>query len=492
MTARPAVPERAPRRPQRLSQTDAAFLAAETNEWHMHNGVLAVFSGADAAGRLGPEELRSLVTGRLAHLGLFRRRVVEMPGRLDRPEWEDTPELDVGAHLRHATVDPPGGSRELGRLVGALFEESLDRSRPLWELWRIDGLDDGGVALLLKIHHACIDGLRGAEYASVIFDVDPAAPLERPDLARELDQRRGAPLARVSASALAVATTPVRVARVGMDALRAVPRLARFAVSAERAASVLPFQAPPGPFNAELTSRRVFASASVSLADVNLVRHSFHVSVNDVVLAMCSGAFRAYLEDRHSLPARAMVAQVPMAIHRDEHRADPSIVPGNLLSAMGAALPVHLDGAGDRIRAVHASTVATRALQRALGDDLLADLAGVVPPLVLSALVRAYERLHLDLRLPPIYNAIVSNVPGPPVPLYCGGARLTHGYLLGPLLVAGGLNITVISYVDSIEIGIVACPDVVDDPWTIAQAMEPALAELVRAAGAEPTGGLDA
>ena len=213
------------------------------------------------------------------------------------------------------------------------------------------------------------------------------------------------------------------------------------------------------------------------------MREAFGASLNDVVLATCSGALRRYLVARDALPDRTMVAQVPMAIRREEHHhIDLVTMPGNLLSAVGAALPVHLDGPGDQLRAVRASTRAARTLHHALGDDLLADLVAVPPPIVLSALVRAYRWLQLDVRMPPIFNAIVSNVPGPSVPLYCGGARLTHTYLLGPLLVGSGLNITVMSYVDSIDIGIVVCPDIVDDAWELADAMAPALAELVDAA----------
>jgi WS/DGAT/MGAT family acyltransferase len=465
---------------QRLSRTDAGFLAAETPEWHMHVGVLATFD-AGAAARLGPEQIRRLVTGRLALLGLFRRRVVEMPGRLDRPVWEDVPVIDIDAHLHQATVDPPGDERRLDVVVGGIFGQPLDRRRPLWELWRIDGLCDGGIALLLKIHHACIDGRHAAEFASLIFDLEPDAPLERPGLARPNVPRSDPRRSYLADTAISVAMTPVRAARAAADVLRATPRLTRFAFSRARAASLLPFEAPTSPLNGSLTPRRGFAFASVPLANVNTVREAFGVSVNDVVLAMFSGSLRRYLVARDALPRRTMVAQVPMAIRRDDREFDPDVMPGNLLSAMGAALPVNLDGPRDRLRAVHASTQAARALHRALRDDLLADLVAVPPPVVLSALVSVYRCLHLDTRLPPIFNAIVSNVPGPQVPLYCSGARLTHAYLLGPLLVGGGLNLTVVSYVDSIDIGIVVCPDVVDDAWEIADAMAPSLAELVDA-----------
>ncbi|HZP29630.1 MAG TPA: wax ester/triacylglycerol synthase family O-acyltransferase [Acidimicrobiia bacterium] len=473
---------------QRLSRTDAGFVAAETPEWHMHNGVLAVFEGPGAAERLDADVVRRLVTGRLGHLGLFRRRLVEMPGRLGFPAWEDAGAPDVDAHVHHATVRAPGGARELGRRVGEAFGTPLDRGRPLWELWRLDGLADGGVALLLKIHHACIDGLRGAEYATLIFDVDPAAPVERPRPAAPNGSHHLGAVARVGAATAGVVGTPWRAARLGYDAVRALPSLARFAWSDARAATVLPFQAPPGPFNAKLTARRGFAPASLALDDVRAVRRAFGVTVNDVVLATCTGALRRYLLEHGGLPNRALVAQVPMALRRPSERVDPAVIPGNLLTAMGAVMPVHLDDPADRVRAVHASTVATRAFQHAAGDDLLADLFGLAPPVALTAMVRTYLRLGLDRRLPPIFNAIVSNVPGPPVPLYCAGARLTHAYLLGPLLVGSGLNVTVVSYDGNVDVGIVVCPDVVDDPWNIADAMQPAMAELLEAAAGAESG----
>jgi WS/DGAT/MGAT family acyltransferase len=466
---------------QRLSRTDAGFLAAETPEWLMHVGVVMTFDAQDAT-RLSVERLRRVVTERFARLGMFRRRIVEMPGRLDRPGWEDVPELDVDAHLRAAMVEPPGDDRALGAMVGEIFGRPLDRMRPLWELWRLDGLRDDSIALLLKIHHACTDGVNAAEFALVMFDLERDAPLERPEPARHSGDAPMTRLARLGESTWSVATTPLRAARVVVDMARSAPRLGRFALSHDRSSALLPFEAPPAPFNGILTSRRDFAFCSLSRRDVDTVRHAVGVSLNDVVLAVSSGALRRYLTARDALPERTMIAQLPMAIGRDRRQVDPETVPGNLLSAMGAALPVHLDGPLDRIHAVHGSTQAARSLHRALGDDLLADLVAVPPPIVLTALVRGYQNLGLEARLPPIFNAIVSNVPGPPVPLYCAGARLVHAYLLGPLIAGGGLNITVISYVDSIEIGVVTCPDTVADGWEIADTMQPALDELLDAA----------
>jgi WS/DGAT/MGAT family acyltransferase len=469
---------------QRLSRTDAAFVAAETTNWHMHVGVVAILDPSTAPGGYGVEAVRRLVRDRYSRIGLFRRRVVEVPGRLDRPLWVDTPELEIDAHLRHARLPAPGGPRELDDLVGEVFAAKLDRNRPLWEMWHVDGLEGGNVALILKVHHACVDGVRAVQLLDVVFDLEPDAPDERSDLAVPAVEAPPSRATLLRHASLSLVTTPLRLARFTADVVQAAPKLARFAWSHERGDSLLPFEAPRSPFNGVLTPRRAFAYCSVPLEDVRSVRRSFGVTVNDVVLAMCAGAMRRYLVDRGELTDRALVAQVPMAIRRDVDPRDTSAMPGNFLSAIGASLPTHLDDAGARLEAVRASTQAARRLHHALGDDLLSDLVAVPPPALLSALVRAYTMLHLDTRLPPIFNVLVSNVPGPPVPLYSGGARLVGAYLVGPLVVGSGCNISVFSYCDSLGVGITVCPDIVDDPWSLAASMPDALDELVGAARA--------
>ena len=464
---------------QRLSRTDAGFLAAESADWHMHVALVGRFNADDD---LSFAQLRELVERRFAHLALFRRRLRAVPGRLDRGVWEDVDHLDVDAHLREAAVYAPGDEFELGRLIGEIMGRQLDRRRPLWELWRIDGAADGRVTVLLKIHHACNDGLHGAEFAQVIFDLTANAPMERVDFVGEPEYARVSNRALLGHAAVSFAKMPLRMGKVALDVAAAAPRLAKFAVSAERHDAVLPFEGPRTPLNGHLTPHRDFAFTSVPLSLVDEVRGAFGASLNDVVLAMAAGALRDYLRVRHALPTSGLVAAVPMAIRREDHRADPDAVPGNLLSAMGAALPVHLDGPGDRIRAVQASTRAARRVHQVFGDDLLADLLAVPPPVVIEGAVRLYDALALDERLRPVFAAVVSNVPGPPVPLFCCGARLDDGYLIGPLLAGAGLNLTVLSYRDSLSLGVVSCPDVVDDHWTIARALPEALDDLVAAA----------
>jgi WS/DGAT/MGAT family acyltransferase len=252
--------------------------------------------------------------------------------------------------------------------------------------------------------------------------------------------------------------------------------------SQERSTLTLPFQAPSTSLNRAITPHRGFAFSSISLSGTKTIKNAFSVTVNDVVLAVCAGALRRYLLDRDELPDKPLLAQVPVVVHVDSGGDRSGGSWGNATSVMGVGLPTQLEDPAERLRAIHASTHSGKTLQHALGDDIILDLADVVPPGLLAIAVRVYSRLHLADHLPPIFNLIVSNVQGPSVPLYIAGARLIASYPMGPLLDGGGLNITVFSYLDEINFGLVACPEVVGDPWQLSRAMSTSFAELLKAA----------
>jgi WS/DGAT/MGAT family acyltransferase len=252
--------------------------------------------------------------------------------------------------------------------------------------------------------------------------------------------------------------------------------MGRIVASAARDDVTWPFRAPRVSLNRPLTARREVAFASVPMADVRAVSATFGVTVNDVALAMCAGALRSYLQDRGELPKRSLVAQIPVGVHRDDTGTD-----GNFVAPVGATLHTDVADPAARLRAIHASTRNAKDVQVALGDDLVVRALEAVPPLVLTAVVDAYQALGLAELHPPIFNLIVSNVAGPPVPLYFAGGRLADSYLLGPLLMGCGLNITLASYLDRLDFGVVTCPDVVDDPHAIAAGLPEALDELVKA-----------
>lgn len=466
---------------QRLSGIDAGFVYGETPSWHMHAGALFVLDPSTAPGAFDVDRIRALIAARLHLLGPFRHRLVEVPLGLDRPVWVADPDFDVQAHIRAVGVPSPGGPRELGSLVGTLFAIKLDRTRPLWEIWFLEGLEHGHVGLLMKAHHATADGIRGAQLYEVLLDRTPDAPLERSIPTAPETERIPSELELAARALLSIAGTPVRAARTTARLARAGVNMIGFRRSASWNAATFPFQAPRTSLNQPITPHRDFALCSVSLEDVKVVKRAFDVTVNDVVLAICAGALRRYLEQRGELPEVPLIAQVPIGV-RDAVPGASGDVQGNRVSVMGASLATQLDDPVERLHAIAESTHSAKAMHRALGDDMIMRLADVAPPAVLAAGVRAYTRLRLAEHHPPIFNLIISNVPGPKIPLYAAGARLVSSYGIGPLLDGGGLNITVFSYCDAVDFGFVVCPEIVDDPWIIADAVPAALEELLRAA----------
>lgn len=467
---------------QRLSGMDASFVYGETPSWHMHAGTLVILDPSTAPGGFDVQRLRALVETRAGLLGPFLRRLVKVPFGLDLPAWVTQTHLDLDRHIRRVGVPAPGGPRELGALVGDLFAYKLEPDRPLWEDWFIEGLEDGCVGLLVKIHHALVDGTRSARLYEVLFDLEPDAPFERlgiPEVAAE----RIPPGWEMALRALPrLAGTPLRAARAGGHLAVSALGMARFRGSAQWPAATFPFQAPRTSLNQSITPHRGFAFCSLPFSGVKAVRDAFSVSVNDVVLGICAGALRRYLAGRGELPDRPLIAQIPVAVRADAGGDVSGDGWGNAVAVMGAALPTQLDDAGERLRAIHVSTHSAKAMQRALGDDLILDLADVAPPGMLAAGVRAYSRLRLNEHHPPIFNLIISNVRGPSFPLYIAGARLVANYPMGPLLDGGGLNITVMSYLDNVDFGFVVCPEIVADPWSLADATSAAFAELFKTA----------
>jgi WS/DGAT/MGAT family acyltransferase len=458
---------------RRLNGMDASFVYGETPSWHMHGGTLFVLDPSTAPDGFDVHRLRALVEARAGLLGPLLARLVEVPLGLDRPAWVNAPRLDLERHIRRIGVPHPGGPRELSALVGDLFAFKLDRTHPLWEIWYIEGLKGGQVGLLLKVHHSLVDGVHATRLYEVLFDLDPAAPFDRPGTP-EIAVERIPPDWEMALRAVPrLATTPLRAARTLQHLSRSALSMARFRVSPEWSAATFPFQAPRTSLNRVITPHRDFAFCSLPLADIKAIKNAFSATVNDVVLGICTGALRRYLADRGELPGKPLIAQVPVAVHVGADDAW-----GNAVAVMGAALPTQLDDPAERLRFIHASTQSAKVMQRALGDDVLLDLADVAPPGILAAGVRAYSRLRLSEHHPPVFNLIVSNVAGPPFPLYLAGAQLESNYVLGPMLDGGGLNITVISYRDHVDFGFVVCPEVVEDPWLLAVATSAALAEL--------------
>ena len=449
---------------KQLSGLDASFLYMETPSQFGHVSSLSVFERPDVPDYEPFEAWRAQIERRLHLLEPLRRRLREVPFGLDHPFWIEDPDFDLDYHVRRAAVPAPGGLDELAELTAEIAGRPLDRRRPLWEMWVVEGLEHGYVGIIAKMHHAAIDGVMGVDLMTEIFD------LERHPAPKPPPEHEPAP-ERVPSHAELLVGAVTSIARQPLRAYRAVRNLTSSAVRvvqrlrSEPVSAGVPLTAPASALNGVLTPHRRVAFASVPLADVKEVKEAFGVTVNDVVLAVCAGALRRYLDMRGRVPDKALLAAIPASVRTEDERG----VMGNRVSAMFATLATQLDDPVDRLFAARDVMSGAKQVHEDIGGNTLHEWAEVAAPMLFSRGMRLYERL-LEGRHPPIINLIVSNVPGPTFPLYCAGARLVSLFPLGPLLAGTGLNITVLSYVDNINWGFIACRELMPDLWDLADA----------------------
>jgi len=442
----------------RVSNLDATMLYAETPEMPMHTmGVLLLEPPAKPLF----EVLRRVFAERIHLLAPFRRRFVEGPLRLGDPHWIEDPDFSLDNHLRRAAIPYPGSTLELTEFVGDLASRALDRSKPLWEMHLVEGLEGGKVALVAKIHHAAMDGGRLVALIGHLLDLTPdgrTMPLPgdqwTPDKEPSL-------LWLAAAAARSLATKPLHALRAIAAVASATLESARpHRGSKDNAAKF--FEAPATPFNGALSTQRSIAMADVALDDVKAIKNAFGTSVNDVVLAASCGALRSWLLACGGMPGRPLVANVPVTV-----RTEGQDEAGNRVSMILARLPVQTDDPVARLAAIHSETQrAKKKHGNARGDvfrqasDLLTN---ITVPWILNQAVDLYSRSHIADRLPFLWNLVISNLAGPPIPLYCAGAEVLRIYPFGPVQQGAGLNLTVMSTVDRLCLGAMACKRMVPD-----------------------------
>ncbi|MEO8519627.1 MAG: wax ester/triacylglycerol synthase family O-acyltransferase, partial [Dermatophilaceae bacterium] len=479
---------------EQMSGLDGAFLAMETRSVFGHVGSVCIIDvlvedGAKPA--LTLEHLTRVIGSRLSLVPLFRRRLVTVPFGLDHPYWIEDPDFDIALHVRELALPAPGNDIQLGEQVARLHARALDRARPLWELYLITGLSGDRSAVYSKIHHAAIDGISGGDILSALLDSSPEGR-ELPQVQVFEGERAPDPTWLLARSAVTLVRQPIRAARVATNLARSIPVIANAIAPplAQRLAnrdstdllSQTGLRAPATPFNAPLSQHRKWAFAELSLTEVKQLRKGHQadgVTVNDVVMTLCAGVLRRWLELHEALPAAPLVAAVPVSVRTQDQKG----TFGNRMSMMLAALPTNLSDPVDRLGAMHEAMRAAKDQHGAIPANMLADFGQFFLPALANQAWRLSARLRLLERVSP-FNLIVSNVPGPRGSLYLAGAELLAYYPVSALVDGQGLNITVMSYRDTLYFGLIACRDLVPDLDVMAGYLRDELDALTSAASA--------
>lgn len=459
---------------QRLSGLDATFLYLETAGNHMHVASTAVFDPTTVPGGYQFAKIRQLVEERLPLLPPFRRRLVEVPFGLHHPIWIEDPDFDLDYHLRRAALPSPGGRTELASFAAEVNSRPLDRRRPLWEMYVVEGLEDGMIACVTKIHHAAIDGVSGAELTVNLLDLtpEPAPPSHednwRPDRVPSDLEMVGYALSSLSRHPAAAAKAVRRTVELGLHLRR---RNRRPDINPPPA----PFSAPKTMLNRSISAHRVMAFAEIPLEGVKEVKAALGGTVNDVVMAVCSGALRSYLEAHEDLPGdRSLIAMVPVSVRAEAEKG----TMGNRVSSMLVSLATEVADPAARYAAIREATAAAKDQEKAISASVLTDWTEFAAPALAARAARLISSTKVFDRLSPLFNLTISNVPGPPFPLYSAGAQMKAMYPMGPIADGAGLNITVMSYLGTMFFGLVTCPEVAPDLWDLASQVGSAYEEL--------------
>jgi diacylglycerol O-acyltransferase / wax synthase len=457
----------------RLTALDASFLTNETSASHMHIGGLLIFEGPPPPYL----DLVDHVRGRLDLVPRFRQRLVVPPLEAGRPLWADDVNFNLKYHIRHTALPEPGGELELMRLAGRVFSQRLDRSKPLWEMWLVQGLERDRFAILTKTHHAAVDGVSGVDIGTVLFDLE-RDPEPRPVEDGWRPQPTPSAAQLVARGVSEVAGTPLRLAEGAIDAVRhpetAAQRVTEALEGLGEVVGAFADPAPNVPLNQPIGPHRRFVFVRSELATFKGIKDSLGGTVNDVVLAVVTGALRRWLQSRgvrtEGLELRALV---PVSIRAEDERGEL----GNRLTTMRGPLPVYLEDPVRRLRVVTEQMEGVKRSKQALGAEVISRFNDFAPPTLLAQA----SRINFSTRL---FNLIVTNVPGPQIPLYVLGREMEEVFPIAFLPVNHALAVAIMSYNGRVGFGLLADYDSMEDVMTVAVGLEQSLAELEEAADA--------
>jgi WS/DGAT/MGAT family acyltransferase len=466
---------------ERMTGIDPMFIYSDTPETPMEIAYACIFDPASAEGGYSFERVVDLLTSRIPDLRPFRRRLMPVPLGLDHPRWVDDPDFDLDNHLHRTALPAPGGEAEFTALVAEVMGRPLMPEQPPWEMHVIEGLASGKVGLIAKVHHAVIDGVAGAQMLAQLLDLTSEGRAVTAPCPPWVPSRLPSQTKLMTDALPSVIKSPVRVLRAVREVGHTGLRFARCVVGDRIGPLSLPFGAP-ATFESPVGARRAVAFAELELAQVRVLKERFGSTINDVVLAVCSGALRTHLAAHGQEPESPLVAVVPVSVRGDDGHGAGS---GNQLSAMFVPLSNDCKTPLERLRTVSAASASCKGQERAVGYGPMATLlADAIPPALAKPVVQFGVRSGI-LRKVRAGNLMISNVPGPDFPLYFAGMQLRGVYPLGPVVDGVALNVTVQSYRDSLFVGINACANAVEDLPSLARAMPVELDLLCRmAAGA--------
>ncbi len=467
---------------ERLSGLDASFLYLETPSQVMSVAAVLQLDPAAVPGGYTFDKMRAEMARRIVGLPVFRRKLADSLANLDHPVWVEDTDFNIERHVHRIAIPSPGRLHEVAQMSSHLIGQELDRHKPLWDMWVMEGMADGRIALLLRMHHASVDGATVADILGQLATTTPDPPELDPELV-----------------AVTAGTAPrVEMAVTGalnfflqrpVAALKLIPKSLPVPVEwIKRVRSgdgmPAPFLAPRTRFNAPLSSRRSLALTQMPLAEVKRIKNHYGVKMNDVVLAVAGGALREYLADRDELPDDPLVGLVPVSV-RGADESDLVVTGTNKVTGMFTRLPTTVADPVERIRVAGIYSKQAKAHHQEVDPNLLRAFAEFAPGNTLGALMRIYADRHLSGLHPPVFNTVISNVAGPAFDMYFLGAKVEGVYPLAPIFHGLGLNITVFSVADKLNVGLLTCADLTPDIWDLCDAFTRQVAELTAAVDAE-------
>ena len=468
---------------QQLTGLDASFLYLETANAPMHISGLAIYDQSSApGGKVRFKDIIENTVTRISGLPSLTRQLATVPLNLDHPWWVSDGNFDPEFHIRHIALPSPGDWRQLCIQISRLHARPLDRGRPLWELYVIEGLDNlegyppGCFAVFTKMHHAAVDGASGMEITAALHDLSPDAPEQAEPPAIETDETPGK-LQLVLRAQLNTVKEPFRFISVARNT---VPGFAK-AYARLRSGELQRVTAIPRTrFNDSVSPHRVFDAVSFPLSQIKAIKNAIPgATVNDVAITLCGGALRKYLQAKNELPDASLVAMAPVNVRDPSEKGSG----GNIVSTMTVEVRSDIEDAAQRLLAVHEGTRVAKELNNAIGAKAMTDYTQFIPSTLTAQAARLASRWGLINQMKPMYNCVITNVPGPQVALYNTGAKMLSNFGTGPILDGVGLFHVISSYCGDFTISVTACRDMMPDPEFYRQCLQDSFDALQQATG---------